>query len=171
MDPIDIDAIMREFTESDNCSIEQMFENSMTEFFQSIAGHDAFMGDMNSAFISDDTDADFALALSLSEENESDVQYVPTPTPRAKGKGKKRERGNSSGSSSKKAKSNASGSGSGSGEPTDKTCSICLSDMGSKNIARLPCMHAFHKGCISKWKKNECPVCRVAFSRGHMMVS
>ena len=167
MEPIDVEAIMREFDQNDDFfGVEQMFEGDNEAFFEEIAGDSAFM---DSFYADADDDFDFALALSLSDQNDSDdsdVVHVPKP----KGKGKKRERdGSGSGSSSKNPKSSDSGAGSGSGA-TDKTCSICLCEM-TKKIARLPCMHAFHKGCISRWKRGECPVCRIAFRKGEMMVS
>lgn len=42
-------------------------------------------------------------------------------------------------------------------------CSICLDEL-TTNIVKLPCLHAFHRSCISLWirKKNTCPNCRTA---------
>lgn len=41
-------------------------------------------------------------------------------------------------------------------------CSICLESI-KKNIHFLPCIHGFHRKCISKWvnKKHICPVCKI----------
>lgn len=43
-----------------------------------------------------------------------------------------------------------------------ETCVICLSDLTRDNVDFLPCMHAFHRDCIERWRqqKNECPVCK-----------
>lgn len=44
------------------------------------------------------------------------------------------------------------------------TCTICLEEFGiGEKVARMPCSHNFHKGCIWKWlveECNSCPLCR-----------
>lgn len=43
-------------------------------------------------------------------------------------------------------------------------CSICLEDIGSKNVATMACGHTFHVNCILRWnftdKGDKCPLCR-----------
>jgi hypothetical protein len=46
-------------------------------------------------------------------------------------------------------------------------CSICLTSMAGCGSSRmgltrvmLPCAHFFHKECLAKWGKVECPMCR-----------
>jgi len=41
------------------------------------------------------------------------------------------------------------------------SCMICLSSMNSDHVS-LPCMHRFHRNCISRWlyTRTTCPVCR-----------
>jgi hypothetical protein len=41
------------------------------------------------------------------------------------------------------------------------SCMICLSSMNSDHVS-LPCMHRFHRNCISRWlyTHTTCPVCR-----------
>ena len=41
-------------------------------------------------------------------------------------------------------------------------CSICLESIHGR-LHRLPCGHIFHKECISKLTKHECPLCRQSF--------
>mmetsp|Transcript_46610 Transcript_46610/g.101524 ORF Transcript_46610/g.101524 Transcript_46610/m.101524 type:complete len:385 (+) Transcript_46610:88-1242(+) len=42
-------------------------------------------------------------------------------------------------------------------------CGICLAEVGPKvQVAQLPCRHAFHPACISRWLtqcKSSCPLC------------
>jgi len=40
------------------------------------------------------------------------------------------------------------------------TCSICLEPIIQRNITTLSCSHTFHKLCIKKWTKGNCPICR-----------
>lgn len=43
------------------------------------------------------------------------------------------------------------------------TCSICLSDYEKgEELTTLPCLHRFHKDCVSKWLplNRTCPVCK-----------
>lgn len=46
-------------------------------------------------------------------------------------------------------------------------CSICLDEIQYKDVYILPCLHIYHKDCISHWfnKKKEylCPICRKIF--------
>lgn len=41
-------------------------------------------------------------------------------------------------------------------------CSICLSNIPAKKAMVLPCKHAFHRSCATKWIRNHnsCPLCR-----------
>jgi len=44
----------------------------------------------------------------------------------------------------------------------ESSCAVCLSDFeGGDMLRRLPCGHAFHRGCIDKWlRRNKvCPLC------------
>lgn len=48
---------------------------------------------------------------------------------------------------------------------SDKTCSICLGEFtNNQNNVDIwfisNCDHLFHKKCISKWRRNSCPLCR-----------
>lgn len=50
-------------------------------------------------------------------------------------------------------------------EPTaheKKCCSICLTDLDTERVLRLPCEHFFHKDCLVNWLKRStvCPLCR-----------
>lgn len=43
-------------------------------------------------------------------------------------------------------------------------CELCLEDYkAGDELMRLPCMHAFHSGCVSPWlqKAGSCPVCQI----------
>ena len=42
------------------------------------------------------------------------------------------------------------------------TCTICLTEIGQRNITTLPCGHSFHYNCINIWNRdhNTCPFCR-----------
>lgn len=44
------------------------------------------------------------------------------------------------------------------------TCTICLNQLEKSDDSRrfLPCMHAFHPPCISRWltQSHVCPICR-----------
>ena len=45
----------------------------------------------------------------------------------------------------------------------DKTCSICLelvTNSDEDNWFISKCNHLFHRKCIFRWKKNNCPICR-----------
>ena len=48
------------------------------------------------------------------------------------------------------------------GEATQRSCPICFDNICSSDGLALPCMHAFHEGCIRTWLSNHntCPVCR-----------
>mmetsp|Transcript_50633 Transcript_50633/g.156715 ORF Transcript_50633/g.156715 Transcript_50633/m.156715 type:complete len:198 (-) Transcript_50633:115-708(-) len=50
------------------------------------------------------------------------------------------------------------------------TCHICLSEMQPHaSVRQLPCQHAFHPECISKWLtqcKGTCPVCSLPIGGG-----
>ena len=41
-------------------------------------------------------------------------------------------------------------------------CSICLGELGTKNIQQLPCQHLFHNTCLLPWliQQPSCPMCR-----------
>ena len=52
--------------------------------------------------------------------------------------------------------------------PDINECTICLeSYVDGDTVVDLPCMHYFHKGCISSWLLNSlhCPVCRKSVSK------
>jgi hypothetical protein len=43
-------------------------------------------------------------------------------------------------------------------------CELCLEEYtAGDELMRLPCMHAFHAGCVSPWlqKAGSCPVCQI----------
>jgi len=42
------------------------------------------------------------------------------------------------------------------------TCTICLEELGERNITTLDCGHSFHYRCIFQWnaQHNSCPFCR-----------
>jgi hypothetical protein len=42
---------------------------------------------------------------------------------------------------------------------TDNSCPICL-DTTEDHFYTTSCGHTFHAGCILKWKRGTCPVCR-----------
>lgn len=46
---------------------------------------------------------------------------------------------------------------------TGKSCSICLENIMSQELQLLPCAHAFHRRCISRWTHEQpnCPECRL----------
>lgn len=49
----------------------------------------------------------------------------------------------------------------------DRRCPVCLADYAEGDVvARLPCTHHFHQGCINMWWEREstCPVWYVSFS-------
>ena len=43
-----------------------------------------------------------------------------------------------------------------------KCCSICLADLDTERVLKLPCEHIFHKECLMGWLKRStvCPLCR-----------
>lgn len=43
-----------------------------------------------------------------------------------------------------------------------KSCAICLTDLESERVLKLPCEHVFHKECLVGWLKRStvCPLCR-----------
>uniref|UniRef100_A0A915HT45 RING-type domain-containing protein n=1 Tax=Romanomermis culicivorax TaxID=13658 RepID=A0A915HT45_ROMCU len=49
-------------------------------------------------------------------------------------------------------------------ENEKEVCSVCMSDYESGDaLLVLPCIHNFHKLCISRWLTNKptCPICRI----------
>jgi len=40
-----------------------------------------------------------------------------------------------------------------------------LKNLFNTNIIKTPCGHCFHKECLLKWKKNNCPLCRHSFEK------
>ena len=40
------------------------------------------------------------------------------------------------------------------------SCSICLDTIDINDKIKTRCNHIFHKNCLEKWKKNNCPNCR-----------
>jgi hypothetical protein len=49
----------------------------------------------------------------------------------------------------------------------EKECAVCMCKMTAKQEDRLPCGHAFHSKCLSRWEKTSknttCPLCRAAY--------
>lgn len=46
----------------------------------------------------------------------------------------------------------------------NKTCPVCLENFIEEDVVcTLPCLHQFHKECVSKWLRIRatCPVCQV----------
>ncbi len=43
-----------------------------------------------------------------------------------------------------------------------KGCAICLTDLESERVIKLPCEHFFHKECLVNWLRRStvCPMCR-----------
>lgn len=41
-----------------------------------------------------------------------------------------------------------------------RNCSICLENIHFSELHKTDCNHSFHKECIKKWNKSNCPVCR-----------
>lgn len=100
------------------------------------------------------SDCIFAIDLSVVDKSDDDIVYLYTSTKKRKAE-----------SVSESVPDTRTKTSKTDGEATDNTCSICLCDMGGKDlkkVARLECMHYFHKACIMKWysKKKECPMCR-----------
>lgn len=55
-------------------------------------------------------------------------------------------------------------------EKSSGECGVCLSDLSSGEVAKLPCSHRFHIPCIKKWLtqcKNTCPICSVPLSQAY----
>lgn len=53
-------------------------------------------------------------------------------------------------------------------EKSDGECGVCLSNLSSGDVAKLPCGHSFHAPCIKKWLtqcKNTCPICYVVIGK------
>lgn len=53
-------------------------------------------------------------------------------------------------------------------EKSSGECGVCLSDLSSGEVAKLPCSHRFHIPCIKKWLtqcKNTCPICYVPLNQ------
>lgn len=46
-------------------------------------------------------------------------------------------------------------------------CTICMCNMSKCNTKIIPCGHAFHDKCLSKWERTidypTCPICRAAY--------
>lgn len=73
------------------------------------------------------------------------------------------------------------------------TCIVCLADLPEKDLprngtdghpinyedlpefllARLPCSHILHNGCLKPWveRANSCPICRKAFNVVELVTS
>ena len=43
-------------------------------------------------------------------------------------------------------------------------CSVCMEKLLNNNEVKLSCNHWFHKKCLQKCKKHECPLCRKKFN-------
>jgi hypothetical protein len=43
-----------------------------------------------------------------------------------------------------------------------RQCPICLDEMPEQLMRFLPCLHAFHDECLSKWEEvnDTCPMCK-----------
>ena len=53
-------------------------------------------------------------------------------------------------------------------DPEKKNCVICLEDFKEgDDIIILPCIHVFHKSCITDWLQshNDCPICKFELNR------
>ena len=53
-------------------------------------------------------------------------------------------------------------------DPEKKNCVICLEDFKEgDDIIILPCIHVFHKTCITDWLQshNDCPICKFELTR------
>ena len=50
-------------------------------------------------------------------------------------------------------------------EHVEAVCVICFEVMELAAQEHLPCMHAFHRGCIGTWLQTQrtCPICRTGF--------
>ena len=47
------------------------------------------------------------------------------------------------------------------------SCPICLQNYQGEEIVLLPCLHSFHRECLSEWtrRREDCPMCRVELTR------
>jgi hypothetical protein len=53
-------------------------------------------------------------------------------------------------------------------EENNKKCTICLENFNSKEkVIILPCIHIFHRPCISDWMENKknCPICKFKLTK------
>ncbi|URE10279.1 RING [Musa troglodytarum] len=51
------------------------------------------------------------------------------------------------------------------GDVREESCMICFEEFNvGEEVTRLPCMHAFHGGCLTRWLESShlCPLCRHA---------
>ena len=58
-------------------------------------------------------------------------------------------------------------------DPEKKNCVICLEDFREgDDIIILPCIHVFHKTCITDWfhTHNDCPICKYKLTRNNVGV-
>lgn len=45
----------------------------------------------------------------------------------------------------------------------ENICFICYDELYNNIIIKLNCNHIFHLTCLFKWKKNQCPLCKVPY--------
>ncbi|CAL9122326.1 unnamed protein product, partial [Musa textilis] len=53
------------------------------------------------------------------------------------------------------------------GDVREESCRICLEEFDEGvEVMRMPCMHAFHGGCLTRWLESNhiCPLCRHAIA-------